>query len=50
MAEICARHRVPYGRWGAAEEREDQSEAIAERFAGGEQLGFEWNIDAARAD
>ena len=40
---ICARHGVPYGRWGATEEREDQSEAIAERFANGEQLNFEWN-------
>lgn len=43
IAAICARYGVPYGRWGATEEREDQSEAIAERFANGEQLNFEWN-------
>jgi DNA repair photolyase len=43
MTEICARHGVPYGRWGAAEEREDQSEVFAERLADGEQLDFGWN-------
>jgi hypothetical protein len=43
MAKICASHGIPYGRWGAAEEREDQSEAVADQLANGEQLGFEWN-------
>src|SRR6185312_7903500 len=43
MARICARHGIPYGRWGSVEEREDQSDTMAEALASGEQLGFEWN-------
>jgi DNA repair photolyase len=46
MAKICARHGIPYGRWGAADEQEDESEAMVEQLANGEQLGFEWNRDA----
>lgn len=46
MAGICARYGVPFGRWSAEEEQEDQSDAIAERFANGEQLGFQWSNDA----
>jgi DNA repair photolyase len=40
MREICERHGVPYGRWGAAD-REDEAEAVAARFAGEEQLAFD---------
>jgi DNA repair photolyase len=50
MAEICGRHGIPYGRWGAAEEREDQSEAIADRFANADQLDLEWNAEPLNAD
>lgn len=41
MAELCARYGVPYGRWGAAEAREDQSEAIEARFASEDQFLLE---------
>jgi DNA repair photolyase len=43
MSKICAKYGIPYGRWGAAEEREDQSEELAQQIANGEQLDFEWN-------
>jgi len=41
VREICERHGVPYGRFGAAEDREDESQLLEERFAGPEQLAFE---------
>jgi DNA repair photolyase len=41
MAELCGKYGVPYGRWGATEERNDEADAIEERFAGGEQMAFE---------
>jgi DNA repair photolyase len=45
MSRICARHDIPYGRWGAADEREDQSESMTEQLMNGAQLDFEWNSD-----
>ena len=42
MSALCEKHGVPYGRWGAADEREDQSQLVEERFAGSDQLAFEW--------
>jgi DNA repair photolyase len=41
VAGLCEKHGLPYGRWGAADEREDESELVAARFAGPEQLAFE---------
>ena len=40
MRAVCERHGVPYGRWGAAD-RVEEAEAVAARFAGEEQLGFD---------
>lgn len=40
ISQLCEQYGVPYGRYGAAEEREDQSQVIEERFAGEEQLSF----------
>jgi DNA repair photolyase len=41
MAELCAKYGVPYGRWGAADERDAEAELVAARFAGVEQLELE---------
>jgi len=41
MAELCGKYAVPYGRWGAADERAAEAELVAARFAGSEQLSFE---------
>jgi DNA repair photolyase len=41
MADLCGRYGVPYGRWGAADERAAEADLVAARFAGPEQLSFE---------
>ncbi len=41
VSEICAAHGIPYGRWRAGDEEEDQSPLVEARFAGGDQLAFE---------
>jgi DNA repair photolyase len=41
MRELCDTHGVRYGRHGAAEAREDESQLVEERFAGSDQLAFE---------
>lgn len=41
MSELCGKYGVPYGRWGAADERAAEAELVAARFAGPEQLSFE---------
>jgi DNA repair photolyase len=41
MRALCEKYGVPYGRHGATEAREDESQVIEERFAGSEQLAFE---------
>jgi DNA repair photolyase len=38
VSEICAKYGLPYGRWGAADERSAEAELVAARFAGEDQL------------
>ena len=47
MTELCGKYGVPYGRWGAADERAAEAELVAERFAGLEQLSLEFDASAA---
>jgi DNA repair photolyase len=41
MRALCDAHGVRYGRYGAADDREDASQLAEERFAGSDQLAFE---------
>ena len=43
MVDLCGRHGVAYGRWGASDEREADAKVVAGRFAGAEQLDLGWN-------
>jgi DNA repair photolyase len=50
MSEICAKYGIPYGRWGAADEREDESELVMARFAGEDQLGLDLGHSEEQSD